>query len=381
LQEALVAAFPSPSDLAQMVRFGLDENLDALTAEGSLRARAFELIKWADAHGKIEALVAAAREANPGNPLLAAFAGETAGERRAAPFLVPFPPNPGFVGREGELGRLHALLQDGGAVGVGPAALVGMGGIGKTQLAVEYAYRYAGEYPGGVFWVNAAQRWTGELAALGERVGLREDDAPEGERLRRLGRGFADWLGRQDRALIVFDNVEDPLELGNAALDVVPARLAARLLFTTRRRESAYRMLGVEVLDDAHALEVLLGSPGRRALLERRQGEEWAAAVGTCRALGGLPLALVLAAALLDRRPRLTLAAYRRGIEEHGALVAADAGGIDPRLLATQHRKAVGATLAEQWEALPEAGEARQVLETGRCWARRPRSRGRGSRC
>lgn len=57
-----------------------------------------------------------------------------------APFRVPFLRNAGFVGREDDLERLHALLQKGGAVGVRPAALTGMGGIGKTQLAVEYVY-------------------------------------------------------------------------------------------------------------------------------------------------------------------------------------------------------------------------------------------------
>jgi predicted ATPase len=53
-------------------------------------------------------------------------------------------------------------------VGITPAGISGMGGIGKTQLAVEYAYRHRAAYPGGVFWVNAArvQDWAQELVAL-----------------------------------------------------------------------------------------------------------------------------------------------------------------------------------------------------------------------
>jgi hypothetical protein len=53
-----------------------------------------------------------------------------------APFLVPFPRNADFVGRDGDLARLHACLSGPGPVGIRPAGLTGMGGIGKTQLAV-----------------------------------------------------------------------------------------------------------------------------------------------------------------------------------------------------------------------------------------------------
>jgi hypothetical protein len=73
---------------------------------------------------------------------MAVTGAEGAGER--PPFLVPFLRNLGFVGREGDLAQVHRLLQQAVAVGVLPVAASGMGGIGKTQLAVEYAYRHAG---------------------------------------------------------------------------------------------------------------------------------------------------------------------------------------------------------------------------------------------
>jgi hypothetical protein len=57
----------------------------------------------------------------------------------AAPFLVSFPHNPDFVGREVELASLHEMLQQRpGPVGIRPTVLVGLGGIGKTQLAPSY---------------------------------------------------------------------------------------------------------------------------------------------------------------------------------------------------------------------------------------------------
>ena len=73
-------------------------------------------------------------------------------------FIVPFPRNDKFVGRQDDLEKLHEALQGGKAVGVRPAALTGMGGIGKTQLAVEYAYRYQDSLPR---WCVLDQRCAG----------------------------------------------------------------------------------------------------------------------------------------------------------------------------------------------------------------------------
>jgi hypothetical protein len=178
LQEALLAGFPTRSALAQMVRVGLDENLEAIAAPEDLRATVFQLLTWAESRGQIPGLLAAARRENPGNAALRVFAEELAGERAPAPFHVPFLPNPAFVGREDDLEILHALLQKGAAVGVRPAALTGMGGIGKTQLAVEYVYRYADAYPGGVYWVNAVEPLQAELGRLAIEVGLDPGEGP-----------------------------------------------------------------------------------------------------------------------------------------------------------------------------------------------------------
>src|SRR5260221_14428491 len=69
IQQALLSAFPSYSALSQMVRFGLNENLDTI-ATGNLRDVVFGLIKWAEAEYKVKELLEAARQANPGNPAL-----------------------------------------------------------------------------------------------------------------------------------------------------------------------------------------------------------------------------------------------------------------------------------------------------------------------
>ena len=71
--EALLSAFPSEADLYQMVSFELDENLDAISTGGNHYEVVFELIQWAQARGKVEKLLTAARSANPGNPKLKNF--------------------------------------------------------------------------------------------------------------------------------------------------------------------------------------------------------------------------------------------------------------------------------------------------------------------
>jgi hypothetical protein len=74
LVHALLSAFPSRSALAQMLRFGLDRNLDEIAGQGPLRDTVFELVQHAEAQGFLPALFDAALAAAPGNPDLRALA-------------------------------------------------------------------------------------------------------------------------------------------------------------------------------------------------------------------------------------------------------------------------------------------------------------------
>lgn len=282
-------------------------------------------------------------------------------------FLVPFPQNEHFVGRDDDLQHLHAALQKGEAVGIRPAMLTGMGGIGKTQLAVEYAYRYQSDYPGGVYWVNAAQDWRDELALLAVQVGLRADDVSESERRLRLVLTFVDFLDAHPNALLILDNVEDPRLLRTPAPGFLPSELTCHLLFTTRRHtpDLPFESIDVDVLPEQAAFELLLYSTARREILARLKagsiGPETGAVRTICKSLGYLPLAIALAAAYLGKYPQVSLMGYLRRLEKEGGLETVDASGIDPLDSPTRHGTAVKATLKSQWDAL-QSENARLAL-------------------
>lgn len=136
--------------------------------------------------------------------------------------------NARFTGREDLLNRVQESLTD-VEPGASVCALVGMSGIGKTQLAAEYAHRFSPDYDV-VWWVNSDQRGTqrdrfGELAPA---LGLRSGSEP-GERIRAV----RDALRRGDphsRWLVIFDGWEDVEE----AAAILPRGGTGHVLITSR---------------------------------------------------------------------------------------------------------------------------------------------------
>ena len=116
--------------------------------------------------------------------------------------------NPGFTGRDGLLVAVRERLLAGDKAVV--QALQGMGGVGKTQLAIEYAYRFAGAYDL-AWWVNAEQAGLigDQFAALGAALGCVQAGAGvEVVRAAVLGE-----LRERGRWLLVFDNAENPADI------------------------------------------------------------------------------------------------------------------------------------------------------------------------
>ncbi|MGQ0774074.1 MAG: FxSxx-COOH system tetratricopeptide repeat protein [Pseudonocardiales bacterium] len=194
------------------------------------------------------------------------------------------PRNPGFVGRDDTLVQLRERLQSGGPAVV--QALHGMGGVGKTQVTIEYAYRYAGAYDV-VWWVSVSAGETDligeQYAALAVELDLtppQADTASAVNALRAYLRGHGRWL-------LLLDNAESPRDLR----DWLPAG-PGHVLITSRNPgwdELAARV-EVDVLPRPKSVELIRVS---------RPGASEAEADRLAEALGDLPLALAQAARFL----------------------------------------------------------------------------------
>ncbi|WP_285222929.1 FxSxx-COOH system tetratricopeptide repeat protein [Frankia nepalensis] len=198
-----------------------------------------------------------------------------------------------FVGREDLLREIDTVLA--GAPRVALVALEGMGGVGKTSLAVEYAHRHAHDYQV-VYWV-AAERPELVARQLGALAGLLE--LPVGAGADRV------WaaLGAFERWLVVFDNVEDP----EAVARFRPSG-GGRVLVTSRQR--AARGLGIPV-----TVPLFTRAASVELLTARAPGLDADSAGGLAALLGDLPLAVEQAAGFLDATS-LPVAEYGRLLSE-----------------------------------------------------------------
>ncbi|MBV9141889.1 MAG: tetratricopeptide repeat protein [Pseudonocardiales bacterium] len=195
------------------------------------------------------------------------------------------PRNPNFTGRVELLDLLGKRLTTGGTTAVLPAALHGMGGIGKTQMAVEYIYRHLQDYDV-IWWIQAtlpAQIRAGltDLARALRLPGSSEAHTavPAVREALRVGRPYRRWL-------LVFDSAESP----EMVRPFFPTNGPGELLITSRNPDWAAI---------ARPLEVAVFTREESKELLRRRGPEIddADADRLAEKLGDLPLAIEQAAA------------------------------------------------------------------------------------
>ena len=206
-------------------------------------------------------------------------------------WTVPFERNFFFTGREAYLERLYQSL-----AGRGRAMLSGLGGTGKTQIAVEYAYRRRGEYEH-VLWLTAETELEmgAGYAQLTRLLGLPEqhegDAQPTVDAVKR-------WLEGTDGWLFVLDNANDPA--GQAPF--LPWGEHGHILLTSRSHDGQVlgivKPIEIEELPSEEALSFLLKRTGR----EDASPEEREAARQLGGELGRLPLALEQAAAYVTAK-------------------------------------------------------------------------------
>ena len=208
--------------------------------------------------------------------------------------------NPFFLGREEVLARLRRQFQAGQAkVFSQPQAICGLGGVGKTQVALEYAYRHAQDYQA-IFWTRADTRDTlvAGFLEVASVLGLPERHEPDQHVAIAAVKG---WLSQHANWLLILDNADD-LALLPAFL---PSSLSGHLLLTTRAQAlgGLAGRIELETLDLDDAVLLLLRRGGLLALdasLAGAEAADWQTAVQLVQELGCLPLALDQAGAYLE---------------------------------------------------------------------------------
>ncbi len=213
---------------------------------------------------------------------------------------IPYPRNAFFIGREDLFSRLRTQLQEGKPAALSqPQAISGLGGVGKTQIAIEYAYRYHQEYDV-VLWAVASNQETliSSYNTVASLLRLPERDGSEQEI---ITEAVKRWLQTHGRWLLILDNADD--------LDLLPAYLppapGGHVLITTRAwdMQRLAQRIEVEILPDEVGALFLLRRAALmvpNAELSQASIEDRELATQITQELGGLPLALDQIGAYLE---------------------------------------------------------------------------------
>jgi nucleoside phosphorylase/tetratricopeptide (TPR) repeat protein len=224
-------------------------------------------------------------------------------------WVLPLPPDPEFVDRPDIL----AWLSEKSTLPGARVALVGLGGIGKSQLAIQFAHRVRKQSH--VFWVNATTRRSLEESyrAIAEKLGL----SMSGDSLDVILRRVADWLGCEEngRWTVLLDNFDD-----SSILSAEDPHLSALLpqasngftVITSRALKAAEQLTGsannifsLVSMNEEEAF-ALLSTKLKRGC-EREEGQE------LVQLLDHMPLAISQAAAYINHRdPRVSVRQYIR---------------------------------------------------------------------
>jgi tetratricopeptide (TPR) repeat protein len=213
---------------------------------------------------------------------------------------VPYGRNKFFTGRDDVLHVLHQELQIQDAVALSqPQAITGLGGIGKTQMALEYAYRYGSKYAA-VLWVRAASslELVSSFVELARVLNLPERDEQDQNI---IVEAVQRWLHNHTGWLLIFDNMDDL----SVAKPFLPNPGSGHLLFTTRAQALSDIAQCVEVSQMSAEIGALLLLRRAeiiplQAPLSKANEDDRAVASEISREVDGLPLALDQAGAYIS---------------------------------------------------------------------------------
>jgi tetratricopeptide (TPR) repeat protein len=213
-------------------------------------------------------------------------------------WMVPQARNRFFTGRDNVLDALYEYFTS--KQSARPIqALSGTGGIGKTQIAVEYAYRYRNRY-GAIFWVRADAHdlFSADITAIAEGLGI-----PQAERNneQRLFRAVRQWLQQNRRWLLLLDNLEDLHWIDQ----IIPPQCNGHVLFTTHIQAvgNIARPLIIEKMTPDDSVLFLLRRVRiipERGTTDQAPPTDHAQALRIAQEVDGFPLALDQAGAYIE---------------------------------------------------------------------------------
>ncbi len=212
-----------------------------------------------------------------------------------------------FVGRDEELQKLDKLLQENNQVAI--AAILGMGGLGKTELALQYAMTQRENYKGGLCWLQAKVENFGVQVVQFARTQLDLKPPEDFDLPAQVQYCWRNW--REGNVLLVVDDVTDYQQI-RPYLQGASSRF--KVLMTTRKKlGAAIKQLSLDVLQPDAALELL------RSLLAETPGRierELDVAKQLCEWLGYLPLGLELVGRYLARKQDLSISKMMGRLKE-----------------------------------------------------------------
>ncbi|UXE62762.1 MAG: tetratricopeptide repeat protein [Woronichinia naegeliana WA131] len=224
-----------------------------------------------------------------------------------SPYKLPVQ-NPNFVGRQTDLNTLHDRLQETKRLAI--TAVSGMGGIGKTALALQYAYEQADFYAEGRLWLTVGAGFAEEIVSFGRsplQLGIDEGLAIA-EKVRAV---WQSWPG-DSPVLIVIDNVNKEQDYSEIQ-PFLPTDARFKVLVTSRIKFAGVSDLPLDVLPLSEAVQLL----ETLAESEQRVWERGSAEV-LCERLGRLPLAISLVGSYLSNDRGLTLADVTQQLQAKG---------------------------------------------------------------
>jgi tetratricopeptide (TPR) repeat protein len=240
--------------------------------------------------------------------------------------MIPYRRNPFFTGRDDILIRLHNQLQTTKKAALSqPVAMSGLGGVGKTQVAVEYAYRYRENYQT-ILWVNASnpQEMLEDFARLASVLQLPEQNAQEQQQ---TIQAVKQWLDTHTDWLLIFDNADTLADI----YDYLPQENKGHILLTTRAQTMSgiAQKIEIKTMASEEGISLILKRAGILPpdvpLTEASETDHDGAQI-IVDLMGGLPLALDQAGAYIEETQE-SLSNYILLFQQQRAILLKNRGG------------------------------------------------------